>query len=460
MKILKAILWPILIFGLVWISAILFGPPLITTAASYFSDGSVKLTRVEVSPKLSVSAAAVDFNLFPLVDEAGLIGVARAVSVNWKIKNGFELVGKIGPTKLKEKGFLSSASFTLKPRSFIDWREVDLILEFEQLDLNSFEFERGRFTATLNNALHQLNDIDIFLPKFSGELAGNLFEATALKIKMDRHDIDLRRIQKDSEITYSLKQIVIPKIAFEGIKIKGDMTLFDEELLFRLAASDAELTRKGIKAESLILSFKHPLSSEVFDGLWEFAISKIELKSPAIKIENYSGQLASKASGVTHSGRATIPKLELKSDKYFIGNIENGILDFNLISHAFPKRTDIEGRAVLTLRDVDGFSATGLIKTSLSQSDILDCIIFNCSFGTTKADYQITASGSSLKGNFMCEETDCFTRPKKHVLQTDNTNNFFQALSSTGILSPLTLPIAYLAITSGKASGDGHILNF
>ena len=69
---------------------------------------------------------------------------------------------------------------------------------------------------------------------------------------------------------------------------------------------------------------------------------------------------------------------------------------------------------------------------------------------------QVLSSPATLK----CEKTGCFGRPSRHVLQIDDTNRFFKALSNSGILSPLIIPIAYLAISGGQAVGDGHILNF
>ena len=61
MKIVNFILWPVFLFCLLWLSAIFFGPVLVRNAISYFSEGRIELTRVEVTPMLKISADAVDF---------------------------------------------------------------------------------------------------------------------------------------------------------------------------------------------------------------------------------------------------------------------------------------------------------------------------------------------------------------------------------------------------------------
>jgi hypothetical protein len=152
--------------------------------------------------------------------------------------------------------------------------------------------------------------------------------------------------------------------------------------------------------------------------------------------------------------------MELKNDQYLIGNINTGILDISLTSRVFPSKLGVDGQAVLTLNGGGGFSVKVEIGSLITDGGHLNCFGQKCGLETFEADYHVAASGSSLTGNFKCEGDSCFERPSQFMLQTKNTNRFFQELSDAGILSPLALPMAYFAISNGEVVGNGHMLNF
>jgi hypothetical protein len=114
----------------------------------------------------------------------------------------------------------------------------------------------------------------------------------------------------------------------------------------------------------------------------------------------------------------------------------------------------------LSLEGVDDFNASVSVESSLPEVDIFDCFEAKCGVEFLEAKYDIFVSDFALNGTLKCSEIDCLNRPITHVVQTDNTNEFFQALSEIGILSPLSLPIAYMAVSGGEVVGDGHVLNF
>ena len=460
MKVLQFILWPILLFCLVWAGAILLGPFLITKAAYYLSDGSVNLTRVEVSPKLKISAVAVGFE-FPQGNGGEfLVGTARALSIGWKTKNGFGLIGHTGQSNLKDYGTLSSTNFTLQPTSIFDWSEVSVKLKFEQLGGANFELLRGDFKGKFTNSFKELKDAELVVPKILGEVEGVSFEFDSIKAKMDLYRTDQPLIKQKSEITFSSQNIILLDGIFEGSRVEGDLRLLNGYAVIEVSTTNAQLTNQKLTAGSLTLVSRQSISTNAFNGAWEFSASAIELKDPAINIENYSGDLTLTPSGVAHTGSATISGLELKTNQYFIGQIENAMVDIVISSRVLPSRAILEGQAVLTLKELDDFRASVSIASSLSTSNILECFSQKCELGGLAADYQITASNDSLIGSLKCKKADCLNRPTQHVIQTDNTNRFFQTLSSFGILSPLALPIAFTLISNGEVVGNGHVLNF
>ena len=76
MRLLKFVLWIMLLACITWGAAIVLGPTVISHAvAAYFGD-AVKVKRLNVSPALEVSAAAVEFD-FPARDGAPAVRSAR-----------------------------------------------------------------------------------------------------------------------------------------------------------------------------------------------------------------------------------------------------------------------------------------------------------------------------------------------------------------------------------------------
>ena len=460
MKVVKFILWPTLLFCLVWISIIFFGPPIITSAVFYFSKGNVELTGVKVSPKLKFSAAAIDFSLPLVAVEKGLSGVSRAVLIDWKVRGGLQLVVSAGPSSFREYGTLKSTKFTLKPISIFDWSEVKLKLEFDQIVGADFELVQGELKSKLTSSFQELENVELSLSKVHGEALNTSFKVAELSLSLDKLKISQPFYQQDLHITYSIRQLMLPKSTFEITSTDGDIRLADGEVALKISASEVQFVRQQLKAKNLTLSSKRLLLSKAFEGTWDLSISEIKSKFPAFDIEAYKGYVTANTSGISHGGRAVISKAELKMDKFFIGQIENGVFDVLLTSRGLPSSIKLEGQGLLTLRDVDNFSLTASSKTSLEGTDILSCIYQQCGSGIVNTSYKINVSGASLTGNFKCGEALCSDRGVQHKIQTDNTNKFFQALSKLDFLNPLILPLAYISISNGEVIGQGHALNF
>ena len=457
MKTLKFILWPILLFCLMWLSAISFGPSVISYATSYFSEGRVKLTRVKVTPGLKISAAVVDFVLPLGADEGDLNGASRALSIDWKVDGGFQLFGTIGPSSLTEQVTLRSTNFIIKPTSMFDWSDIAVKLEFKHLVGVDFEVLRGTFSGNITEAFKVVSDVEFVFPGTLVKEGKNSFETIGLTVSVARYAIMKPLILQNLEATFSAKHLALAKSGFEGSAVEGRVKLSSGGVDFKASVSDAYLKLYNLKAKSLTISSRH---SSMAEASGKFSVSSIASKAPDLKIENYSGNFKVSPSGFSHNGVAIISDLELKTDQYLIGKIENGILDVALTSRILPSRIDVKGQIALSLTGADGFNASASVGSSISEVNIFDCFGPGCELDGLEAKYNVSVSGSALTGNLKCREHDCLNRPLLHVLQTDNTNKFFKALSETGILNPLSLSIAYLAISSGVVVGDGHVINF
>ena len=460
MKLIKFILWPILLLCLAWTGAIFFGPSLIAGSASYFSEGKVILTRVKVSPKLVISASTVKFELPSESHGKNVRGNSRALMIDWKIRNGFELFVNIGPSTLEKHGTLSSAKVTLKPTSIFNWSEANLKIKFEQLEGPSFDLKQGSLSGELVNSFQDIKDVELVLPESRLLIEGTPLTATESNIKVDYYELKKLLNQQNLKVEYLSKNIKFSEGLFEISSVEGDMMLSNGAVVFNSLGTNAKLGKQGLQAETLSWTSRHLLSAGAFGGTWEFSFFDIVSKVPISKVAKYSGKLTFTNSRIEHRGRALISDLELKTDQYFLGQIKDAVLDVDIDSHSLPSRTDVDGNAMLSFNRIDDLSAKISIGLSFFASGLFNCFDFKCGVEAVNADYEVLASGASLSGNLKCEKTGCFGRPSRHVLQIDHTNRFFKALSNSGILNPLTIPIAYLAISGGQAVGDGHILNF
>lgn len=460
MKIVKLILWAILFTSAMWLSAIFLGPSAIKTAAFYFSEGKVKLSRVKVTPRLKVSAAVVEVAVPLIADGRDLEFVSRAVTVDWKVKGGFEFTGFIGPSILEDYGTLGSTDFTIRPKSMFNWSEVDIKLELGQLAGPNFEVIEGSIDGKIIDTFKALEGVDFVSPKASGKIGYIPFQVADLSVFMDNYKIGKPLVLQNTDTIFSAEQLLLQANVFEVSTVEGGLKLSSGEATFKISASNAHIKHYKLKSDSLSVSSRHPIKADDFEGTGEFTIDGIKSKNRVSDIEKYSGSFTFTPSMLAHNGTFLISRLELKADDYFIGQIENGILDVALTSQVLSSGTDLKGQGAMSLTGVDDFSASITVESSLAEIDILNCFWRSCNLSALNAKYGITFSGSSLAGNLKCSNADCFKRPERHTIQTDDTAKFFQSLTGTGILSPISLSMAYLAISSGAVVGDGHVLNF
>lgn len=443
-----------------WASAIFFGPSLITSVTSYLSGGKVNLTRVKVSPNLKISSSVVDIILPFSAGGRDLSSTSRAFSINWEIENGFEIVGNIGPSKLQKYGTLASADFRLKPISLFDWSEIYLQLELKQLKGPGFQFLRGDFNGTFTEAFQNLKDAELEISKVHGEVLSKISKADSLSFTLDLYKIAEPLIQQNSQLTYRFQNFLMPEIAFDLSELHGGIKLSEGEGSFSLSATEARLGEKFLKAESITLSSRSLPPFNYLKSSWDFSISEVVSQNPAVVIKNYSGSVTPTSLGVSHSGKAVISRLELEVDQYVLGEIEDAIFDVDISSNVLTSEASIKGRGALTLNQVEDFSATFSFEALLPEVNISECFDRTCKISDLEADYRIKSSGSSLEGNLKCDKTDCLSGAAQHVMQTDNTNKFFQGLLNANILNSISMPIAYFAISGGEVVGEGHVLNF
>ena len=172
MRLLKFILWITLLTCTAWGAAIFLGPTVISRAvATYFGD-AVKVKRLDVSPALEVSAAAVEFD-FPARDGAPAVrGVARGVTLGWSFGEVIKLDLGLGPTRVEGLGFVASAGLSLTPNSNFNWAEVRLEGNFEGAGVGPHAAELGRLSADLDAVTQVVSGVQVELERVTADVDG------------------------------------------------------------------------------------------------------------------------------------------------------------------------------------------------------------------------------------------------------------------------------------------------
>ena len=205
MRLLKFLLWITLMTCVFWGTVIFLGPTLIDRAVTAYFGDAVKIQRLDVSPALEVSAAAVEFD-FPGHDGAPAVrGVSRGVSLGWTFEELIELELKLGPTRVEGLGVLSSGNLTLTPSSNFDWSLVGLKGQFEAVGGGPNQAEVVILSADLDVVNQFASDIRVDAERINAELNGLRAQIPAAAITLGGMEIaaPIAEQASDFEVQFS-----------------------------------------------------------------------------------------------------------------------------------------------------------------------------------------------------------------------------------------------------------------
>ena len=119
MRFLKLFLWIILTTCLAWGSTIVLGPTLISRALNATFEGSVEINRLDVSPKLKITASFIKFDIPRNKVSIPVEGFVRGIDLSWQIADGFTLTATLGPSRIEGVGALEAATIKFTPERAI-----------------------------------------------------------------------------------------------------------------------------------------------------------------------------------------------------------------------------------------------------------------------------------------------------------------------------------------------------
>ena len=456
MRLLKFFLWITLLACVAWGSAIFLGPTLIHRSVAIYLGDAVKIQRLNVSPALEVSAAAIEFD-FPARDGAPAVrGVSRGVTFDWSFNEVIKFDLGIGPTRVEGLGFVASADLSLKPNSNFDWARVRLEGNFEGASVGPHAAELGRLSADLD-ALNQVASVlKIEAEHLTTEVGGLAALVPAAVATVSEIKLGAPIVAQASDLEFQFSG----GANYAGANLEsaaGRGRLAGGVIDLEVTGSNFAGAAAGIRIENFHVSADFDVVDQLLGRTIDFELENISAELFDGSIENYAGKIMHGDGNFSHAGSGRIGSLVLRSGENYIGEVSGAEFKLELTATVDEaSETKIRGVAEIGLaKDFDLAVAVNAAAAAPAE-----CLGEGCSVSDVVIEYVASVPGGKLVGSSSCQKSTCLLDHFSHTLQTDDTDKFFKGVGAARVFSPLAVPLAYAAMQRGVPSGRGHQLEF
>lgn len=458
MRLLKFFLWITLLTCTAWGASIFLGPTIINRAvAAYFGD-TVKIRRLNVSPTLEVSAAAIEFE-FPGDDGTSAVrGISRGLSLNWAIEEVIQLHLGLGPTRVDDVAFVASVDLSVTPTSNFDWSVLGLKGKFENLAIGPHEAAFGRLSAQLNTVEHVASQVQIDVERIDAEAHGLGAQVPEASIAVDNIKIGLPTAVQSSQIEIQFRG----GATYAGADLKSAIIQGQLEggvMNFEVSGSEVVMPDAGLSFNNFDAVATFDVARQVFGSDLDFNLKDITAQALNASIDNYAGKITRHDAGISHSGSGNISSLVLRSSENFIGEVSGAELklDFSAV-RADVSQTNFRGAAEISLKEE--FDLAVAYEVMADVGTPLRCLSSGCALSQASIEFVASVPGGRLIGASSCSNSPCGLNNYRHTLRTDDTDKFFEGVSAARVFSPLAVPFAYAVMKRGVQKGSGHSLEF
>jgi len=456
MRFLKLFLWIILTTCLAWGSAVVLGPTLISRALNATFEGSVEINRLDVSPKLKITASFIKFGIPGDKDSIPLKGFVRGIDLSWKIADGFMLTATLGPSLIEGVGTLEAATIKFNPRGLFDWSSAELVATLSSLTVGHAVAGQVDITAGLNDNIGSLKIAHVTAQDVKIERAALTTEEFILSFS----DLDLRSPIDKQDIPFNLNvsgSLTGPAGDLHGVNLSGELHSSSVEL--DISVEKAKFDDFEVAVDGFSASSKYDLSRKQFGPASTISAARITAGSAGVNIVDYSGEIHLEKDKILTIGAMTIESAVLKSGATFLAKISDAALQYE---GSILKKADNEHLLTVDAKfDVtDDLQIVSSLDASLIASDLAKCIAKNCAIVNSSIRYLVELPSANLTGESYCEAGFCLPDHMRHSVTTDNTAVFFAELAEERVLSPLIIPLAYYAMRGSSPIGFGHRLDF
>jgi hypothetical protein len=456
MWVLKLFLWITLATCTAWGSAIVLGPALISQALNATFEGSVEVRRLDVSPKLKITASFIKFDILGSKGSIPLEGFVRGVDLSWQIEDGLTLTAKLGPSRIEGVGALEAATIKVIPKGLFDWNSAELVATLSSLKVGHAIADKVHITAGLSDNLGSLKTAAM----------------TAQGIKNERVDIRAEKFIlsfSDLDLTSPIEQQVIPF----NLDISGSLTgaaghahgvnlsgeLRSPDVAFDISVEKANFDDFEVAVDKFSASSTYNLVSMQLGPASSVSVARITAERARLNIVDHSGEIRFVENQILTTGNMIIESLELKSGATFLANVSDATLQYE---GSIQTNADEEHPLTVDakIHVTDDLKIVSSLEASLIASDLVRCITKNCAVVSSSISYLVELPSANLTGKSYCEVGLCLPDQMRHSLKTDNTDVFFAELAEERVFSPLMIPLAYYAMRGSSPIGLGHSLDF
>lgn len=455
MRILKLILWLILIVCLTWGGAIVFGPLLISSAVERYSGGVVTLSAVEISPKFEIRIPLVEAK----PDPAQAAAFVRGLEIDWRYDEYFELAVRVGSSQVEGLGVAAGGGLTIRPQSLTNWSTAQLSATLDGLRLGQNKASVATLTGSLDLSNLMLTDVDMRLSDVAAAIDSAVTPFGDVSISVSEYA--LRKAFDAQEFDYAIR---LPS----GVK-KNNIELGAFSALGRVYSGVADIEAefkglrvidRGVTIDEAILASRYDLRTRIFEPEWRIVLSDFKSINPPLELSNYSGTVEMSGEVIELVGRADVQKITLKTADMVLAELNDGEVTLNVVAGPNPQfgsiTLDLEGQLQATPSLSVDLSAAVRLDGALPA----DCVAQACEAIQARVDYTVNADGEVLKGSARCDGPNCASDQFRHRLETSDTDAFMQNLVQSAIFNPLVLPVAYMELRRGQPNGSGHIVEY
>ncbi|MDB3948487.1 hypothetical protein N9370_01815 [Paracoccaceae bacterium] len=456
MRFLKLFLWIILTTCVAWGSAIVLGPTLISRALNAAFAGSVEFNRLDVTPKLEVTASFVKFDIPANKGSIPLRGVVRGIDFSWRMVDNIALIATLGPSHIEGVGALESAKIKFAPRGLLDWKSADLVAVLSSVKAGYSTAGEVKITVGLNDNLGTLKATRVTAQDVKIE-RGDL---TAEEFILDFSDLELRYPIEQQDIPFNLD--ISGSLAgagrhVSGVNLSGELR--SPSVVFDILVEKAKFDDFEVVVDGFSASSSYDLSSKQLGPVSRISAARITSESVRMNIVDYLGEIHFDENKILTKGSMNVKSLVLKSGSTSLANISNAELRYE---GSIPKKADKEYPLTVDakLQITDNLSVVSSLDALLLSDNLTGCNANNCAIVNSSIRYTVELPSAKLTGESYCEVGICLPDQMRHSVTTDNTDVFFAELADERILSPLIVPLAYYAVRGSSPIGFGHSLDF
>lgn len=470
MRVFKLVLIFILFLCGTWTLMIVAGPKAVEYIVKQKFGDTVELSKLEISPKLELKAALINFKEFQIDGVGSVSGFARGVEMKFdSILNSEPLLEvSVGPTFFDDMVSFERIKLVSSLGEVFRLGDIDFKIELSNLDF----FDIGKISAIVVDGTFNYKETTLRDLRYNGSgselnskyLIQNF--ATSADIEELNGSIDLWTLKKPiASHDFNVEMVFVdPKlpelgVAAKRVKYVGVLGQKSTAGLVELSSlkSDSGHLLDILKLNLDLKNESNDLRGNIFYDVAGVSVPDYYFLENLL-LDNAAGYVRLHSGDEVHYGiNGILRSFVLTNGSGYIADLsessfalEGEFLKKKASQASFNVETGLEPRLILK----------GNAQVTFAQDLKFGCLLTGCMMNSLSAGYALSAGEASLFGSSRCSNKDCLNRRIRHEVSTDNTADFFKELSKSKVINPFVVAYIYNQFLGSRNTGKGHIINF